>query len=124
MKIKERIVFYWLKIKEYYWALSSRTRKLLVIAGGVLGFLLVLLLVASIVKSSLNQPVVKVVLPTPVITALPTPVELTNPSRYATDSAVLKLEGNLKDNETNLNNVDIKESDLYPPQLDFNINFP
>lgn len=115
---------YILKIKAYYISLPAKTQKLLIAAGGMLGFLLVMLIIASVVKSVSHRPVGNVVLPTPAVTVLPTPVELLSPSRYATDSAVLKLEGNLKDNETKLNNLDIKESDLYSPQLDFDINFP
>jgi len=112
------------KIQAYYFSLSPKLKKLLIIAGGMLGLLLAMLIIALVVKSISNRPVKRVVLPTPAVTALPTPVELTNPSKYATDSAVLKLEENLKDNENKLNNLDIKESNLYPPQLDFEINFP
>lgn len=115
---------YILKIKTYYFSLPLKIKKLLIIAGGMLGFLLAMLIIALVVKSISNRPVKRVVLPTPAVTALPTPEELTNPSKYATDSAVLKLEENLKDNENKLNNLDIKESKLYPPQLDFEINFP
>jgi hypothetical protein len=123
MKIKERIIFYWTKLKEFYLTIPVRTKKMLFIAGGMFALLLVLLIVGLIVKSVSSRPVAKVILPTPVITSLPTPATLTNPSKYATDSAVLKLEQNLKDNETKLNSLDIKESNLYPPQLDFDIKF-
>jgi hypothetical protein len=123
MKIKDKAVFYWTKVKAFYTAIPPRIKKMLYIAGGMFAFLFVLLIVGVIVKSVASRPVAKVVLPTPVITALPTPEALINPTRYATDSAVLKLEQNLKDNENMLNSLDIKESNLYPPQLDFDIKF-
>jgi hypothetical protein len=123
MKIKEKVIFYWTKVKAFYATIPPRIKKMLVLAGGMFALLFILLIVGLIVKSVSNRPVTKVVLPTPVVTTLPTPEELTNPTRYATDSAVLKLEQNLKDNENRLNGLDIKESNLYPPQLDFDIKF-
>jgi len=58
-------------------------------------------------------------------TPTPTPIieQITNPSPYATDSAILQTEEELKKLESELQEVDLKETGLTPPVLDFNVNF-
>jgi hypothetical protein len=60
--------------------------------------------------------------PTP-ISASPTPQIILNASRYATDSGVLKIESDLNNIQKQLDQTDVKQSDLKIPDMDFNINF-
>ena len=61
------------------------------------------------------------------ISPTPTPTsiieQVTNPSPYATDSAVLQTEEELKKLESELQEVDLKETSLTPPVLDLDVNF-
>ena len=54
---------------------------------------------------------------------LPTGDIITNPSRYATDSGVLKIEEDLINIEKSLGIMQVSETSLLPPKLDFDINF-
>jgi len=49
--------------------------------------------------------------------------EITNPSVYATDSAVLEIGEKLKGIEQDLDKTDLKETELNPPVLDLEVNF-
>ncbi len=68
----------------------------------------------------------RTILPTQISpTPTPTPIveQITNPSPYATDSAVLQTEEELKKLESELQEVDLKETNLTPPVLDLDVNF-
>lgn len=57
----------------------------------------------------------------------PTPVTAVSPipkSPYATDSAILLIKDELKNLEKNLDSLDLKESQLLPPALDFEVELP
>jgi hypothetical protein len=60
-------------------------------------------------------------IPQPTTTPLPTTI--INPSKYATDSAILEIESQIIQTESDLNSVDLNESELTPPSLDMNVNF-
>ncbi len=63
--------------------------------------------------------------PTPV-TLAPTPTppeEIKNPSRYATDSGVLKIQSDIEALDKDLNSVDLKENFLRPPAIQFDESF-
>lgn len=92
----------------------------LVIGGGVLIFilLLILFLIALLPKT----PSKKVVFPTPTPNPTPPQEQIVYPSAYATDSAVLKIEEELKSLENQLQITDIKETGLNPPVLDMKVN--
>jgi len=61
----------------------------------------------------------------PVPTATPTPYQeiIASPSAYATDSAILQIQENIKALEIELKATDLKESNLTLPGLDLNVNF-
>lgn len=107
----------WLKIPE-------RLRKILRIMGIVFAVLLVLMIILSIVLK-LKSKVPVEVKPTPAASfeLLPSGEVITNPSRYATDSGVLKIEEDLRNLEKELDNLQVNETNLLPPRLDFDINF-
>lgn len=59
-----------------------------------------------------------------VTTPSPTPSEeIKNPSRYATDSAVLKIQSDIEALDKDLNSVDLKENFLRPPAVQFDESF-
>lgn len=90
------------------------------LAGLLAGVVFILLLV--IIRSSLHFGEIKPpVFPTP--TPTPFEEEIKNPSIYATDSAVLEIEGRLKTIGEDLDLVDLKETSINPPVLDMEVNF-
>ena len=92
--------------------------------AGIFGGLLVLLLAAAIFLSfQQGQPATKIeTKPTPT----PTPEfkeEIIPPSPYATDTAILKMEEEIKNLDQQLTSADLKESGLNPPILEMKIQF-
>lgn len=118
-EIKSRAVT---KIGPWYSNLSPANKRLVTIMG-VLLLIVGVLFVLALFFAPRRGPAAPT--PTPVATSAPTatPAEITNPSRYATDSGVLKIETDLKDIEAKLNQTKLKDSDLTPPSLDYNIDF-
>lgn len=113
-------------VKSYWEKVPLQLRKILKIAGITIGLLLFSLIIFSTVVriSKKRTPVVVKVVPSEIPQATSFPEEkIFNPSRYATDSAVLKIEEDLKSVEKELNDLEINEVDLLPPKLDFDINF-
>lgn len=49
--------------------------------------------------------------------------EIKNPSRYATDSGVLKTQADLNALDKDLNSVDLNENSLRPPDVQFDESF-
>lgn len=90
---------------------------------GLGGFLGLLILVIPLLNQSLNRR--PSLLPSPSPSPSPTPIkeEITSPSIYATDSAVLKIEAELKTIESKLQSTDLREKGLNPPVLDMDVNF-
>ncbi len=58
-------------------------------------------------------------------TPTPTPISETvaTPSAYANDSTILSIEVDLEANETDLQEVDLRETGLNPPVLDMEVEF-
>lgn len=112
--------------KSYWEKVPPQLRKVFKIAGIAIGFLLFSLIIFStVVRISKKQtPAAINVVPSEVPQATSFPEEkIFNPSRYATDSAILKIEEDLKSVEKELNDLEVNEVDLLPPRLDFEINF-
>ncbi|HEX6976782.1 MAG TPA: hypothetical protein VF185_00280 [Patescibacteria group bacterium] len=105
-------------------AFTPSQKRLLKVGGGVFAFAIVLLLLASIIKSIKPQAPKATPTPTPqASTPLPTPVGIGIPSRYATDSAVLKIDEDVKSLQTKLEATDLEESNLRPPDINFFVSF-
>ena len=120
-KEKKKNVFL-VKITEMWMKLNPMLRKVIIITGFIFG----LLLLAAIVFSVSTKTVGKVkTTPTPAtnIEQSPLPEIIINPSRYATDSAVLTIEGNLKSIEKEIESTVINDLKLAPPNLLWDINF-
>jgi len=92
--------------------------------AGILVFvLMILLLLTTVIKPSAVKPDQKTPLTTPIATIADDPKPIINPSNYANDEEVLKLETELKKLEKDLIDVDLRESSLNPPNLDMKIVF-
>ncbi len=94
------------------------------IVGKILMVLLLVLTltvaVILVVETRKQNPTMTIGLPS---AFLPTPVAKQPLSRWATDSGVLEIEGNLKALSSDVQNTDLKESNLMPPSLDMEIKF-
>lgn len=99
--------------------IKTLNKKYISIGVGVFIFLILILIIA---RSSLHISQFKPpVFPSP--SPSPYEEEITNPSVYATDSAVLEIGEKLKEIEQDLDKTDLKETGLNPPVLDMEINF-
>lgn len=103
---------------------ASKNVKLLVIVGVVFLFSLLLLFIAALAKGGNSQ-----VQQAPTGTAAPVSgsplpqVEISNPSQYATDSGVLKIESDVDNISKEMDSVDLRQSNLRVPSLDFDVKF-
>lgn len=93
---------------------------------GVLGIfgLLFLLIAASAFYYflNINKNSTAIPAPTPILGSI-TPGPTKTPSKYATDSGVLKEMNSLDALENDLKNIDLNEKSLTFPAVDFNLNF-
>jgi cytoskeletal protein RodZ len=89
----------------------------------VLIILAVALLISGLIILSNQQPATTNNNQQPSPTPTPTPEYVTNPSPYATDSAILEIEENIKSLEKHLQETDLKETGLTPPIIDLNVSF-
>ena len=101
------------------------SKKFLILFSSVFASTLVILLTIAIILG-FKQPQIKPLEKEKNIT--PTPrqqvtQEISNPSSYATDSAILKIEQDLKEIDKQLQETDLKEASLNPPLLDMDIEF-
>jgi hypothetical protein len=102
-------------------AVNPVGKKIIIAAGTLLAILITLLIIAVITQptgtpSEPDTPVTK-------ITPAPSPEIILNPSAYADDPEVGEIESGLKAIETDLIEVDLRESSLNPPSLDMVITF-
>ncbi|MGB9911085.1 MAG: hypothetical protein ACPLKP_00530 [Microgenomates group bacterium] len=86
-----------------------------------------LILVASLVFIKINNKLKSPRFPKkeiiPTITPTPTVLLEEPPSLYATDAAILKIEEEINQLEKELNQTDLKEKQLNPPLLDWNVSY-
>jgi len=85
------------------------------------GLVFALLVVAIILKLQ-PKPAPQAPLPSPTPTSTPTPEEVFT-SPWATDSAVLKIDADLVQLETDLNQVNLQEPNLLPPPIQLKLEF-
>jgi len=103
---------------------KTAVHKKLVVFTSLFGVVLVLLLAVAIFtgfnqKDSSQSTSEK---PTPT-TAAEFKEEITSPSPYATDAALLKIEEEVENLDEKIQTTDLKESGLTPPALEMGINF-
>jgi len=103
---------------------ANKNTRLLIIVGVVFIFAVILLIIASIVKGLRDKGVMAPGKATPVpVTGTIPDTSVSNPSKYATDEGVLKIEAALKKLDSDLNSADLRESNLRLPDLDFDVKF-
>lgn len=94
-------------------------KKLPLILGGILGLIIIIVVIAK-TSSIIRNSKLPAASPSPQPTTEP---ELASPSAYASDSAVLKIEGTLAEIEKLLQQIKFREPSLLPPQVDLNVVF-
>jgi|GEM_PF-5997184 len=95
---------------------------IVVILLSIILFILIFSLISYF--TSINRPKEKNENIKPTITIIkPSPTLVIKPSSWATDSAILKLEEKINSQGESLNSIDLNETVLTFPSLDFNINF-
>lgn len=108
------------KLKFIKFNLSPNLKKFLIAVFGLLGFLLLLTIIASIFQNMNKGKTVE----QPLATASPTPEETTFiPSPYADDEEVLSIEDKVMKLEGELELVDFRDETLLPPSLDWQVEF-
>ena len=103
---------------------SAVPKKRLVVFVSVFGTALVLLLAVAIFagfnQKDSSQSTSEEPMPT---TTTEFKEEITSPSPYATDAALLKIEEEVKNLEQKIQATDLKETGLTPPVLEMEVNF-
>ncbi|GEM_PF-6496824 len=102
-------------------SLDPKLKKVLLIAIIVIIVCFVATFVVSFVKT-IRRRVKIIPTPTPVVIATPTP-EIKNPSEYVGDPKLQKIEESVDKLNNDLTEVNLGESGLSVPVLDFNIRF-
>ncbi|MFH1971136.1 MAG: hypothetical protein ABIJ05_02000 [Patescibacteria group bacterium] len=102
--------------------LNPALRKVIMITGFIFGLLLLVAIIFSI-STKRGRRVKSTPTPSSNIEQSPLPEIIINPSRYATDSAVLTVEENLKSIEKEIGSTLINDLKLAPPNLLWDINF-
>ena len=116
------------KIKEYPFVanMNPQIKKMIkVLLIGLAVFFILLVFIGIIFSFLKNRPRKVSPTPTPTLTNVEISLEeeVRNHSRYATDSAVLAIEEEVKKLDKDLMNVDLKESGLWPPDISFQVKF-
>jgi hypothetical protein len=114
------------RLKEKFSAVFARLTFISPRAKKVIAILLAFIVLSVLVLAFV--PIIKKLLQKPVEEMPPVePAQLTlttrKPSRYATDEVVLKVETDVANLEKDLNSLEVKESDLNPPPLNWDVNF-
>lgn len=86
-------------------------------------FIIMIVLLAIAKNAQRNKVPAPTPSPTPFALGTPMPELITNPSRYATDSGVLKIEQDLKNLDNDLNTTDLKEPQLQLPRVSYDVSF-
>lgn len=107
------------KVKEFIRQNPKRVLKYALIAAGVV-VLIILLITLSIFAAGKSANKVSSSSPTPA--ARITGADVANPSRYATDSAVLEIEKGINAQIEILDKMDTFLSELTPPKLKFDLS--
>lgn len=111
------------KVKNVWLKLPEKPKKILKTVALVFGVMIFLIIIIFIILKFTSRTSKPINLPSPSFEPFPTGDVITNPSHYATDSGVIKIEKDLKSLEKDLDIMQINETSLLPPKLDFDINF-
>jgi hypothetical protein len=99
--------------------IPSTAKKVLLIALAlvVIGVLMAILI--PVIRKFMQRPVEE----TPVVDTAQLTLSTRKSSRYATDEGVLKIESDVSSLEEEMNSLEVKESSLNPPPLNWGVNF-
>lgn len=111
------------KIKSLWLELPEKLKKIIRIVALIFGVMIFLLIIFSIIIKFASRTPKPISLPSPSFEPSPTGEIIDNPSRWATDSGVIKISEDLSTIEKALGTMQVNETDLLPPKLDFDINF-
>lgn len=103
----------------------KKSFKIPVVAILIFSLIIILLIfLINLFSSQQNQPIITQPSPEPE-TYIPRPTSIIQlpPSLLATDAAVLKTKAEVEENVNTANTLDLSESNLTFPILDFNIGF-
>lgn len=122
-KIRDRLNLLKTKLQSRWQVVPARNRKIILIVVGVFIFLFLLLVILGVL-TNMQRRNGQTDMPTPT-PAQTTPVEedIVNPSRYATDAAILKIEGDIEVLDKRMGEEKVRQEDLNLPQLDFEVSF-
>jgi hypothetical protein len=122
---KAKVILFFSPVKNYWLKVPEKLRKVSIISALVLIVALVLAVsvTTAISFSKLGRGTDQAVRVTPTPSAVITPGVISNPSRYATDSGVIKAEQDLSVLRKELDEMKVNDADLLPPKLDFDISF-
>ncbi|OGM02037.1 hypothetical protein A2115_02535 [Candidatus Woesebacteria bacterium GWA1_41_8] len=99
--------------------ISPGAKKALSIAVAVLAVLALIAIFVPLIKKLLQKPVEE----TQEVDTAQLTLTTKKLSRYATESAVLKVETDVQNLDSELNALEVKESKLNPPPLNWDVNF-
>ena len=103
---------------------SAVSKKRLVVFVSVFGTTLVLLLAVAIFTGFNQKDSSQSILEKPTPTATTEfKEEITSPSPYATDAALLKIGEEVENLNKKIQETDLKEANLAPPVLEMEVNF-
>jgi hypothetical protein len=119
---KKIINKYILIVTNLWMKLNPAIRKVIMITGFIFGLFMLIAIIFS-VSTKIGGKVKSIPKPTMGIEQSPLPEIIINPSRYATDSAILAVEENLKIIEKEIGITVINDLKLSPPNLLWDINF-
>lgn len=112
-----------IKIFSDFWMnLNPALKKVLMVTGFIFGLLVFVAIIFSI-SSNTGKKVKSTPTPSGIDQQSPLPEIILNPSRYATDSAILVIEDILKTIEKEIGETQINDLKLSPPNLLWDINF-
>lgn len=110
------------KIKAKLVGLPPGTRKVLAIGlAAIVLFLLLILVLAIATRGRRQAQPTTLPSPTPISSQFTTPIE--NPSKYATDEAVLAAKGEIDQIDEKIKATDLENPTILPPDLDYKVSF-
>jgi hypothetical protein len=127
--VKQSLNAVFQKIKEnpFFDNMDTKIKKMIKMMLIGLGAFFVLLVIIGTIFSLLKNRSKRVIKATPTPSATNIEIsleeEIRNPSRYATDAGVLKIEEDVKKLDKDLINTNLKDASIWPPDIKFDVSF-
>ena len=121
--VDKKIINKYMSIFTNFWMkLNPAIRKVTMVTGFIFGLLLIVAIIFSI-STKVGNKIKPNPKPSMSVEKTSLPEIIINPSRYATDSAILAIEDSLKFIEKEIGSTVINDLRLSPPNLLWDINF-